>query len=70
MPCKQPMATLFRDQVIVERQNYPLFDRMVAFHVQRSVTVPPSVAEFYFGFAQRFPERDRMYFLAEPGLVL
>jgi hypothetical protein len=38
---------------------------MVAFHVQRGVTLPLSVAEFYAGLAQRFPERDGMYFLPE-----
>ncbi|WP_273888496.1 DNA methyltransferase [Rubrobacter naiadicus] len=48
-----------------ERMNYLLFDRMVAFHVQRGVTVPLSAAEFYAGLAQRFPERDGMYFLPE-----
>jgi hypothetical protein len=52
-------------EVIAERQNYLLFDRMVAFHVQRGVTVPLSAAEFYAGLAQRFPERDSMYFLPE-----
>jgi hypothetical protein len=52
-------------EVIAERQNYLLFDRMVAFHVQRGVTVPRSAAEFYAGLAQRFPERDGMYFLPE-----
>lgn len=52
-------------EVIVERQNYLLFDRMVAFHVQRGVTVPLSAAEFYEGLAQRFPERDGMYFLPD-----
>ncbi len=52
-------------EVIVERQNYLLFDRMVAFHVQRGVTVPLSAAEFYQGLTQRFPERDGMYFLSE-----
>jgi len=52
-------------EVIAERQNYLLFDRMVAFHVQRGVTVPLSAAEFYAGLAQRFPERDGMYFLPE-----
>jgi hypothetical protein len=54
-----------RAEVIAERQNYLLFDRMVAFHVQRGVTVPMSAAEFYAGLAQRFPERDGMYFLPE-----
>jgi DNA modification methylase len=52
-------------EVIAERQNYLLFDRMVAFHVQRGVTIPLSAAEFYAGLAQRFPERDGMYFLPE-----
>ena len=54
-----------RAEVIAERQNYLLFDRMVAFHVQRGVTVPLSAAEFCEGLAQRFSERDGMYFLPE-----
>jgi hypothetical protein len=52
-------------EVIAERQNYLLFDRMVAFHVQHSVTVPLSAAEFYVGLVQRFSERDGMYFPPE-----
>jgi|Deesub1362B_J571_1020462.scaffolds.fasta_scaffold00087_22 DNA modification methylase len=52
-------------EIVAERQNYLLYDRMVAFHVQRGVTVPMSAAEFYAGLAQRFPERDGMYFLPE-----
>ena len=54
-----------RAEVIAERQNYLLFDRMVAFHVQRGVMVPLSAAEFYQGLPQRFAERDGMYFLPE-----
>ncbi len=52
-------------EVIAERQNYLLFDRMVAFHVQRGVMVPLSAAEFYAGLVQRFSERDGMYFLPD-----
>jgi DNA modification methylase len=52
-------------QTIAERQNYLLFDRMVAFHIQRGVTVPLSASEFYAGLAQRFTPRDEMYFLDE-----
>ncbi|WP_161541046.1 DNA methyltransferase [Rhodothermus marinus] len=52
-------------EVIAERQAYLLYDRMVAFHVQRGVMVPLSAAQFYAGLAQRFPERDGMYFLPE-----
>jgi 16S rRNA G966 N2-methylase RsmD/predicted RNA-binding Zn-ribbon protein involved in translation (DUF1610 family) len=50
-------------QVIAERQQYLLYDRMVAFHVQRGYAVPLSSAEFHAGLRQRFPERDSMYFL-------
>lgn len=52
-------------EIVAERQNYLLFDRMVAFHVQRGVTVPLSATEFYAGLVQRFSERDGMYFLPE-----
>ena len=52
-------------EVVAERQGYLLFDRMVAFHVLRGVTVPLSAAEFYEGLSQRFPERDGMFFLPE-----
>lgn len=50
-------------EVIAERKEYLLFDRMVAFHVQRGVTVPLSSSEFYAGLSERFSERDGMYFL-------
>jgi DNA modification methylase len=52
-------------QVVLERQNYLLYDRMVAFYVQRSVMVPLSSGEFYKGLEQRFPVRDGMYFLPD-----
>ena len=50
-------------EVVAERQNYLIFDRMVAFHIQRQVAVPLSAHEFYAGLVQRFPERDGMFFL-------
>jgi DNA modification methylase len=52
-------------EVLAERQDYLLFDRMVAFHLQRGVPIPISAPEFYEGLAQRFSERDGMYFLSE-----
>ena len=52
-------------EVIAERQNYLLYDRMLAFHVQRGVTVPLSATEFYAGLERRFPPRDGMYFLPD-----
>ena len=54
-----------RAEIIAERQNYLLFDRMVAFHVQRGVSISLSSSEFYAGLRQRYPERDGMYFLPE-----
>ena len=52
-------------EVVVERQAYLLFDRMVAFHIQRGASVPLSASEFYAGLKQRFAERDGMYFLPD-----
>ena len=54
-----------QSEVLSERQEYLLFDRMVAFHVQRGVAVPMSASEFYAGLNQRFAERDGMHFLPE-----
>jgi hypothetical protein len=48
---------------IAKRTAHELYDRMVAFHVQRQLSVPLSTAEFLVGLAQRYPERDGMYFL-------
>lgn len=52
-------------ETVAERQRDLLYDRMVAFHVQRGVTVPLSAADFHSGLPHRFAERDDMYFLPE-----
>lgn len=52
-------------ETIAERQNYLLFDRMVAYHIQRGVSIPLSASEFYAGLEQRFVPRNEMYFLHE-----
>ena len=54
-----------RAEVVHERQPHVLFDRMVAFHVLRGVTVPQSLGEFLAGVSQRYPERDGMLFLPD-----
>jgi hypothetical protein len=54
-----------RAEVVAERMGYLLYDRMVAFHVQRGYAVPLASIEFHAGLRQRFPERDGMYFLPE-----
>ena len=52
-----------RAEIVSERLAHLLFDRMVAFHVLRNVTVPLDMGEFLAGLARRFPERDGMAFL-------
>jgi hypothetical protein len=52
-------------EVIAESQDFLLYDRMIAFHVQRGITVPLSASEFYQGLKKRFPRRDNMYFTAD-----
>jgi DNA modification methylase len=51
-------------QLLQERFPYLLYDRMVAFHIQRGLTVPLSAPEFYQGLSQRFLEREGMVFTA------
>ena len=54
-----------RAEAIAEREKHLLFDRMIAFHIQRGISVPISASAFYAGLPQRYPERDGMYFLPE-----
>lgn len=64
---KLPVVVRKGGNIVVnaERQAYLLFDRMVAFHIQRGVMVPISSPEFYAGLEQRFIPRDGMYFLPD-----
>jgi DNA modification methylase len=50
---------------IAERDPRILFDRTVAFYVCHSIPVPISSAEFQSGLAEKFPERDGMFFLPD-----
>jgi DNA modification methylase len=59
------VAKVGKAEPVTERQSYLLYDRMVAFHVQRGYPVPLSSPDFHFGLRQRFPARDGMYFLPE-----
>jgi hypothetical protein len=54
-----------RAKVVAERQSYLLFDRMIAFHVQRGLAVPMTASDFTAGLKQRYTERDSMFFLPE-----
>lgn len=52
-------------EFIAERDPRILHDRMVAFYIGHGVPVPLSSAEFQAGLAEKFPERDGMFFLSE-----
>ncbi|MDH0660495.1 DNA methyltransferase [Empedobacter sp. GD03865] len=50
---------------VVERSAKILFDRLIAFYVQRSLPVPIDAGKFQEGLKERFVERDGMYFTQE-----
>lgn len=51
--------------MVPERDPRILFDQMIAFYVRKGYPVPISSQEFQIGLAQRFSERDGMYFLPD-----
>jgi hypothetical protein len=63
LPVVKPRGGLL--EPIVERDPRILFDRTVAFYVRHSIPVPISSPEFQAGLAEKFPERDGMYFLSD-----
>lgn len=50
-------------EIVSERQDFLLFDRMVAYHIMEGISVPINATEFYKGLEDRFLKRDNMYFL-------
>ncbi len=50
---------------VPERDPRILFDQMISFYVRKGYPVPISSQEFQIGLAQRFIERDGMYFLPD-----
>jgi len=52
-------------QFVPERDPRILFDQMVAYYVRKGYPVPISSQEFQIELAQRFIERDGMYFLPD-----
>lgn len=52
-------------EVVTERQDYLLFDRMVAFHIMNGIPVPMDAHTFYAGLRERFIPRDGMFFLPD-----
>ena len=52
-------------EIVAERQDYLLFDRMVAYHIMNGIPVPMDAHSFYAGLRQRFLTRDGMFFLPD-----
>ena len=42
-------------EAIAEREKHLLFDRMIAFHIQRGISVPISASAFYAGLPHAIP---------------
>lgn len=53
---------------VIERSPKILFDRLIAYYVQRGYPVPMDAAEFQRGLKERFVERDGMFFTAEQAI--
>jgi hypothetical protein len=64
---KLPVVNIADSKPVVNAERLPflLYDRMVAFHIQRGVMVPISAPDFYAGLSQHFIQRDGMVFLPE-----
>ena len=52
-------------ETVAERQDYLLFDRMIAFHIMNGIPVPMDSITFYAGLRERFIQRDGMFFLSD-----
>ena len=56
-----------RAEAIAEREKHLLFDRMIAFHIQRGISVPISASAFYAGSAPALPRAGRHVLPARAG---
>jgi DNA modification methylase/predicted RNA-binding Zn-ribbon protein involved in translation (DUF1610 family) len=57
-----PNIVNFHLELQIERMPYLLYDRLIAFHLVRGLTIPLSSSEFYIGLGNRFLMRDGMFF--------
>lgn len=62
-----PVAVVYSGKIelIIERQDFLLFDRMVAYHIMNGISVPLDATDFYRELDKKFLKRDGMYFLAD-----
>lgn len=54
-----------RIEINTERQAFLLFDRMIAYHIIKGITVPIDASDFYKGLDEKYLKRDGMYFLPD-----
>ena len=52
-------------ETVAERTRFLLFDRMIAYHLQRGAPIPMDSAAFYKLLEDQFTTRDEMYFLPD-----
>ena len=52
-------------EVNSERQDFLLYDRMLAYHIVNGISVPLDARSFCRGLDERFQKRDNMYFLPD-----
>lgn len=52
-------------KAIIERNPKILFDRLIAFYIQKGLPVPIDAGKFQKGLRERFVERDGMFFTQE-----
>lgn len=69
--CRLPVHLVHGNKTtsVVERSAKILFDRLISFYVQHGLEVPMSAQEFQRGLAERYAERDDMWFTASQVAV-
>ena len=60
-----PMVKESKTTAVVERSPKVLYDRLITYFLMRGLPVPIDAQEFQAGLAERFAQRDGMYFLPE-----
>lgn len=56
-----------KDEIITERTQQMLYDRMTAFFIRKCIAIPISGVDFSEGLKSRYTLRDGMYFLKDLG---
>ena len=60
-----PVSDDGRLEPVAERRRFLLFDRMIAYHLQRNAPIPLDSSAFYTLLEDQFTIRDEMYFLPD-----